>query len=740
MPNALVRQNNDLGVYSVPPQTPTDPRVRLAEEDGLQSLISAYQASLSRSPQWLKTPEFTIGDDRKLTVKGQYQSKFYPTNFIGLEAALTVPALATKEEVVKRTDVLYLVIFGAIVGQEHDPAIGEISFDYFNDEIPAQLKAENKENSKRIRSYYALVLSATPLTPQTFLAECPLSRVPVGGEARLNGDREVSFSLDSAGKAFGNARLYGADPKLAADTPYPIVNDFLEIVEVAALARVQNLEENGYVWGFRGEEPFTLEYSIRSLARSIETDKTAIVHSTLNRIFSGSQGSRKKAVLNLIAGTVAGNLGHPGRPASSPNGSFCAANGQRISFLNGVVLQNEAARVLTASTDGSGNALLTIGLDTNVPSGSFFSESISDHRVFDQYGSDQTSFGTFLNLGQSGALIWQATSNSTIKPGQRAYFNAAIRYPAGSGFDIPFNKVDVVWLAGTPLNSTNIRMGFRNDLTQYESPVAGDFIVVFDTGRSGILYILKKVSVTTSALGVAVIPESAKGNFAWIEGVPDRIDAPIKSGLQPNSSYNALTYHVPTAIENWQIQVSYSEYQGLGDQSASFIDGSVVLSSPVLIATTQGGGSSVFVSDASIRHSAIGMHLPIVERDIEVYALDAPIRLPEEQNPGSLTTRIISAIPGANVMPSPGTVLKFVQNTGIGSGRNINGSVSNRDGNLLGFRSNVLHSKSAYLAIFAFLIRKDGVNKILVATKTTKGAEEILFDSASSVSFDLFEV
>ena len=88
MPNALVRQNNDLGVYSVPPQTPTDPRVRLAEEDGLQSLISAYQASLSRSPQWLKAPEFTIGDDRKLTVKGQYQSRFYPTNYIGLEAAL----------------------------------------------------------------------------------------------------------------------------------------------------------------------------------------------------------------------------------------------------------------------------------------------------------------------------------------------------------------------------------------------------------------------------------------------------------------------------------------------------------------------------------------------------------------------------------------------------------------------------------------------------------------------------
>jgi hypothetical protein len=740
MPNALVRQSNDLGVYSVPPQTPTDPRVRLAEEDSLQSLISAYQMSLARTAEWVQTPEFTIGDDRLLGIKGQYRSRFYPSDFITLNSSLTIPPLTTKEEVVKRVDTLSLVVFGAIAGQEHDPAIGEISFDYFSDEIPAQLKAENKENARRIRSFYCFVLSTTPLTKESFLESCVLSRVPVGGESRLNGDREISFVTNAAGSAFGNARLYGLDPKLVADVPYPIVNDFLEIVDIASIDRVQNLEEDGYIWGFRGEEPLNLDYSIRSLIQSIETDKTTLLQTGLNRLFSGSGYPRKKAVLNLIAGTVVGNLGRPGRPASSPNGSFCVANGQRISFLNGVVLQNEAARVLTASTDGSGNALLTIGLDTNVPSDTFFSESISDHRVFDQYGSDQTNFGTFLNLGQSGALIWQATSNSTIKPGQRAYFSAAVRYPPGSGFDIPFNKVDFVWMGGVPLNAANIRMGFRNDLTQYESPVSGDFIIVFDTGRAGILYILKRVSITTSALGVATIPESAKGNFAWIQGVSDRVDAPIKSGLQANASYEALVYHVPTAIENWQIQVSYSDYQGLGDQSAAFINGSVVVSNPVLIATTQGGGSSVFVSDASIRHSAIGMHLPIVDSEIDIYALDAPIRLPDEQNPGSLTTRMINPIPGLNVMPTPGTVLRYSQNPGIGSGRNINGMVKNRDGDLLGFRSNILHSKAFYLAVFAVLIRKDGVNRILIATKTTKGGEEISFDSASSIAFDLFEV
>jgi hypothetical protein len=101
---------------------------------------------------------------------------------------------------------------------------------------------------------------------------------------------------------------------------------------------------------------------------------------------------------------------------------------------------------------------------------------------------------------------------------------------------------------------------------------------------------------------------------------------------------------------------------------------------------------------------------------------------------------MINPIPGLNVMPSPGTVLRYSQNPGIGSGRNINGRVNNRDGSVLGFRSNILHSKAFYLAVFAVLIRKDGVNRILIATKTTKGGEEISFDSTSSVAFDLFEV
>jgi hypothetical protein len=512
------------------------------------------------------------------------------------------------------------------------------------------------------------------------------------------------------------------------------------VVEVATVWRVQNWSQDGYTWGFRGEEPLSLEYSVASSVVNGETDKNTLLRSTLKNLFSGSSGLRKKAVLNLIAGTVAGNLGRPGRPASSPNGSFCVANSQRISFLNAIVIQNEGTKVVTASTDGAGNALLTVGLDTSVPSDTIFSELASDHRVFDQYGVEQSQFGTFLNLGQSGSLIWQASSNSTIKPGQIAYINPAIRYPSGSGFDIPFDTIDRVWVAGSPIDQANIRMGHRNDLEAYESPVSSDFFVVFDTGRAGILYILKKISVITSPLGTAVIPQSVRGNFAWIEGVSERIDSPVKTGLQPEATYNALVYHVPTAIENWQIQVSYTTYQGLGDQFSAYLNGAVVVSGPVCFATTQCGGSSVFVSDASIRHSAIGMRLPSVESDIDSYTLDAPIRLPDEKNPGSLTTREVVMIPGSNVMPTPGTVLKFSQNSGIGSGRNINGILQTRENFPLGFRSIDLYAKSPYLAIMAILIRKDGVNRILVATKTTRGTEDIALDSAQSVAFDLFEV
>jgi hypothetical protein len=738
MPNALIRQPHDIGVYHVPPQSPTDARVRLAEEDGLQSVISAYFVAKSKISEWISVPNFLI-TERTLKIAAKYKSQAYPVP-ISLDASIVIPPLATKEEVVKRSDNLYLIVFGAISGQEHDPSIGQIAFDYFDDQIPAQLKSELKENAKRIRAYYCLVLSSVKMNVQTFLAECPLTPIPVGGEARLNGDREISFSLDSAGKSFGNAQIYAVDPNLVENTPYPIVFDLIEVVEIATISRIQNLEENGYVWGFRGEEPLTLEYSIRSLVKLTESDKSTILQSALNRIISGKGPYRKKAVLNLIAGNVAGNLGRPGEPAASPNGSFSVANGQRISFLNSIVLQNEGARVLTSSTDGAGNALLTIGLDTNVPSGTYFSERALDHKVFDQNGLDQASFGTFLNLGQSGALIWQASVNSTIKPGNIAYFNPAIRYPAGSGFNIPFDKVEMVWKDGIPIDPANIRMGFVNDLTEYQNPVSDDFIIVFDTGRSGILYILKRVSITTNALGVATIPESSKGCFAWIQGVSGRIDSPVKTGLQANSSYDALIYHVPTAIENWQVQVSYADYGGLGDQFSSFLNDAVIMSNPVLIATTQGGGSTVFVSDASIRHSPIGMHLPSIENsDVPMYGLDAPIRFSDEQNTGSLTTRMLPIIPGMGVLPMPGTVLKFIQNPGIGTGKNINGVIQTREGFPVGFRSNILHSKVAYLTIFAVIVRNNGLNRLLIATKTTRGGEDILFDS-DSVAFDLFEV
>jgi hypothetical protein len=287
------------------------------------------------------------------------------------------------------------------------------------------------------------------------------------------------------------------------------------------------------------------------------------------------------------------------------------------------------------------------------------------------------------------------------------------------------------------LNTANIRIGFLNDPTGYQQPVGGDYIPVFSPERAGLLYILRKVSVPTDANGTAYIGSGSKGNFAWIEGINSRIDAPIRKGLQPNATYNALVYYAPTAAETWQVQIAYCEYRGLSD--GTFLNGATVASRPFAIYTTQGGGSTVFQSDAAIRYRPIAMELPFSSGVVNPYELDAPIRFVGESNLGAFTTREGDILPGGGVLPAPGMLLSFTPSAGIGSGREVNGIL--RIGSMpIGLKTAPLNRSKPYLAIVCFMAKKGDVERLVIATRVTVGDESIIFDSSTDTAFDIFEV
>ena len=741
MPNPFERQINDLGVHSIPPMRENDPRVRLAEEDALQAWIGASLAIASRSPRW-KRCNITVDPviNRRITLDLNYYSQIYPSGDLTINTSAIAPALTSAGATIRRDDTLYLVVFGAIAGAAQDPDLGQVSFQYL-DRPSGQLTPTTKENAKRDRVYWALISSQNPLTAATFLQALPLET-----ETRLTGDRYLAVtSTAETGFSIGSLQIFARDPKLAIAN-YSILSAFVEVVEICNVRRLQNHANRGYTWGNGGEEPLTDTYAI---ARSVAiADPRRSTDDWIYRRFidlcSGVPGigsTYERAVQNLTNGPAAGNPGNSGESSGSPNGSTALANDQRVSFTNQAILQRLACQILLAGNDGGGNALLATTLNTNAPLGTRFSENRADHKIYRADGAEISANGTFQNLGGTGSLIWVADSNAGIVPGQQAYFVPAVRYPSGSGFPIPFQACEAAWRDGAAIAPENIRNGFDNDIDAYTAPTVGDFLVVLGRERAALHYIYRRVTVTADGAGVVAIPGSERGVFAFIEGVSGRIDAPVRAGLTPGATYNALVYYPPRSTETWQFRFQYPAYQGTGATEASFLNGATVASAPRLFAHTQGGGGSVFrQGDRQFRYSAIAMHLPKAPAGgIPEYRLYLPCQLPGEPYPGPLTFRELPAIAGSDLaLPTPGQVLSLAASGSIPI-RGIQSTVQ-VNGQPLGFRAPTLNNSSEYQAVLVFLVEKGGQYRLAIATKNTSGGENVALSPAQGTAIDTFRI
>lgn len=717
------------------PQGANDLRAPTWGEFDLDSRIQIHNRRNARVKEmgWLSPPSVEVVDGVAKTIKvdGSALLPVHPST-CEISTQISLPALGPSA-ITFREDHLYLVGIAAEVGAEQDPILGTYSFQY--QDGTGSIETLQKENTRRYRAFWMLIYGENELTEEAFLNLLQI-------HPETGGYRFTFENTDPAGFPISTYQVYAMDPNIAEGGTYTILQEALDILPVSDVRRIQNYQTLGYTWGIGGEEPLDKGLNLVPAA-PLAPGNSRSPSETFFEICAGRPGTAfSRTVQNLTAGPIAGNPGRAGVSAGSPNGSVCLGNGQRVSFTNQMRGQSFGVQPLNTVNDGSGNAIVTAILNSNSPLGSRFSERKGDHRIYTASGQEESSLGSFSITENS--LSWTAGPNSSVSPGSQIYFVPSIVYPSGSGFSIPFQEVEKAWLGVSGQNivaisQENIRVGHENDIMAYEAPANGEnYFVVVGPERAAIHYILKKVSVTTDPNGTALIPPTARGCFAFMEGYEGRIDAPALTGLIPNTTYNALIYHPPGSTESWQFQIKYAEYQGLGADHVEELDGAVVAGDPFLFVHTQGGGTSVYQGEGSFRYSPIAMHLPSLEEGIRGYQLDAPIQFEGQEYQGPDTFAEAPLRPAsALALPKVGQRLSYEARAGR-SPNSLNVEIL-LDGVTGGFRSPSL-VKGPFQSVLVVPIRTGSGLRLFIATFNGSGAQDVALDSARNTAIDLFRI
>lgn len=728
----------DLAVVFIAPTGPDDVRVPTAPDvTGVGEVAMRLARQSRQSVGWVTPPTVTIAPPRGLTLGGgRARIPIAPSYDVDVPSGtIQVPALPSVSSVVNRLDRLSLVGLAAEVGGEQDTALGSIVF-AARSSTGAIVQSSPKENTRRYRFFWLWVLSPDILTPDGFYQALNLNS---------SGDRILTIANKTAtGFVLGDHRIYALDPNWVATKTYKILPQ-IDVLNTISIRRLQNFADRGYTWGNGGEEPLDPRFALTFTGRLVDSDLANVAQQRLVNLLAGRPGSGStyaRSVQNFSAGAVIGNVGRVGEAASSPNNSVCLPSPNRVSYTNEAYMETLAVAKLTAGNDGNGNALLTVPLES-CPAGSRFSEIAANHKIYALSGEEISSFGRFQNLGGVGALTWIADANQKLLPGQTAYFCPAVNLPAGSGLSVPFEAIEMVWngATGAPLKAANIRDGSRDDLAAYAAPADGDdFIVVYGAERAAIHAIYKRVQVTTNGFGVATIPESELGCFAFLSGVSGRIDKPVVAGLSANTTYQALVYYPPRQSEAWQFQLRFTPYAGIEPLAAlAWLDGARVVGHLTTIVHTQGGGGSIFRSGGELQFSPIAMHLPITNSPTPYYTLNALAQLEGEAGQGYVTYREVTFLPAPDrALPSPGQVLRAEAAT-INHPRSIRGRLLVGD-RLLGFRLPRLDGNKPFQAVVAFVVEKAGVRRLVVATQCGSGGVTLSLDSDTGCGLGLFDL
>jgi hypothetical protein len=744
------RKANDLEILWIPPVDDSDERVPTAEELAANSHLGQQNLAAAQRverPAGLKArPTFSSAAGRGLVVPAGLSAHApghpalvpLPSN-----VTITLPALADTVSSVSRYDRIYLMVFGAIVTSAID---SDILMTFGWDNQSNVLQTLTQENTRRIRTVWALVCSqGVPSASSIYSA-----LTTVGTEKAL------TVSKAAAGTTLSSTlQIYPQDPNLVDTKQYVVLQDTIELIDLCRVWRVQNFSQTGYVWGRTGESTtFDPEFHIQPTYRFVgdgweEWQERA--RETFRRVILGlplieSPGS-DRYVTNLINGNVSTNLDAPGIATASPNGSTALTNTQRVSFTNErIVQQTFCTSVLTASSTGGagGLAQATIPFQTNSPAGSFFSQVVTDHKVFTAAGRDVTLDGTMTGLGGTGSLIWTANSAAIAAVGDTVYVCPGIVYPSGSGFAVT-GQIERVFLDGTQINAANV-LEAGNDIATYTNPAAAEnHIVVLGRERAALHYIYQKFTVSSNSSGVVAIPSGATGAIAFISGTSaptTRQDKPVITGLANSSSYTLLCYKAPPATEKWQFQLKIARYAGTAEKT--LLNGSTISTLPICVGHTQGGGNSTFLADGELQYEAIAFRLPAngIGGSIKHFACNYRMAFAGEGDIGATSYREIFMSPAAGLtLPREGLTITTVDSA-TAQGKSLAVKLTDASGRSLGILKLPIQCAQVYQLVVAFTVLKAGERRLVICT-TNEGNTSLpsgcAFDSELAASYSAID-
>lgn len=717
MPDPVIK-SNDLGILHIPPANNTDARVPTAEEISANTqllirnikLAARQQAGVTNRPQFGVSPGLGIVLPANLGV-------FYPNHpnlkTLGVSVPLTMPGLGNTIDQISRYDYVGLVAMACEVTAQTDP---DINFSFRWRRQDSQIQTLVKENTRRLRTFWAVIVS--PTTPATATAiETALPTV--------DGSKILSVSKTPVGSALGAMRIYPLDPNFVDQRDYKVFPGTIEVAQLCRVWRVQNTIQNGYHWGRNGEQDFLADYHLQPTYHYVgvgSEDYEMRGKDAFRRLMTGqpllNAPWKDRAVLNLINGQVTSNLNAPGIPVSSPNGSVGLANGQRITFTNEPRTEYRYC-VRVQSINQGGVAEVVTPFAVASPLGSRVAADPSNHEIWDINGNPIGNEGTYSGLGDTGALVWRCSNTAVITPGDFVYVQMGIEYPAGSGF--PFaGEIEAVYRNGLPLNPANVREATLNDIEAYTAPVGGDqYLVVMGKERAALHYIYAHDTVTSTPTGVVRIPDGSTGVIAFISGPnapTGRINRPVLAGLSPNTTYQILHYHSPSASTQWQFQISYPKYPSVSG-GASLLNGSRVVTPFEVFAHTQGGGNSVFQSEGAIRYEPVGMRLPYNSdpNALRPYATNTKPSYLNEPDPGALAFRSTQLLGGQGLTAlRPGVPLTA---NAAGGAQSQGLSVALTSNNTpVGIQKNPLASQRSYQLVGGCVVEKSGQYHLLVVS------------------------
>lgn len=724
----------DAAILWLGQQTDIDSRVPTAEEMAKTEEVMRGHLGRSRAritpSGLLERPTFTANGGRQVGIPAlSVWAPLHPTLETIPANVLSMPVLA--QGVVNRYDYIYLLCFGVIVTADLDPEVN-LTFQWRAGNV---LENVTKENTARIRDAYAYWVSPFPMTTEAIATRIGPTLTP-----------------NKSGMAFEDCRLFPLDEILRPGLTYTLTPGQLESLELLRVWRVQGVNQTGWWWGQTTERTMEgdihLQPTYRYVGPGLE-DWSARTADSLYRLMRGeslrNSPRLNRGVYNLLNGQVGSNTQAPGIATASPNGSIALANGQRVTFTNRAITQRVFALAI-ATSDGGGFAVATINFAGNSPSGSKF--AASGHQVFSAAGVDLTSSGAFTGADTAGALTWTATVAGTPAPGTVVYLVAHLTYPAGSGFPV-CGDVEAVYLDGVPISEANIK---DSDITVYTEPVnGGNHLVVLDRGNSELRWIYKKFSVVADSSGNVKMPSEARGLIAWISGPSapiERQDKAVVTGLNASNGYDILCYWPPVAEEQWQFQILYPTYAGT--QEASWLNGATVLTQPIAIAHSLGGGTTFSppsrpLPDGDVIGHAVAWRLPSNSdgQAIRNYALDAAIALQGGPDNGNAPFQVMPSLAAVGGMVSlrPGQVLEAVASAdthpqGVGVALRVGGRP-------VGVYKPRLAGTGRYQLVVACGVEKAGEQRVLVITynggETTQGNALAANSAAPSLAgVDLF--